>query len=93
MSLPPGWRDEISADFVLERGGAELQSQFAEIEMRPFTTLLLVNEAAPLADYILSTISGSSEGVRPDLLAFLQKELDRREIIEIRSSSGLFIAW
>jgi SAM-dependent methyltransferase len=91
-ALAQPWPTCDAADFVVGRGAAELGRSFAEVTLQPFTNLLKVTDAAALADYMLSTFPEAGEDVRRALLMFLQNEIGRDGIIEIRARYGLFTA-
>ena len=83
-----------SADFFLEKGGAELEAWFPGVSLRRQDEALLVTEAQPLIDYILSgadktTLTGEKlEGLR----AAIEREIQEKGAFCIDKLTGLFVA-
>jgi ubiquinone/menaquinone biosynthesis C-methylase UbiE len=75
--------------------GAELLSEFfSYVELRRYEDSLLVTEAGPLVDYILSgpakgTIAGER---RAELHDFIQSEIEKTGVIRITKDTGLLIS-
>lgn len=88
-----GWYLE-PIDFSLENGQAQLTGWFDAIELRRYEDALVVTEAMPLVDYILSTVRlGLVEERRRDLFDYIQAELDANgRAIHITKEGGMFIA-
>ena len=88
-----GWYLE-PIDFTLENGQAQLSEWFHTIELRRYIDALVVTEAAPLVDYILSSVR-LSLGIkqRAGLSRYIQEQLDHNGgSIRISTDSGMFIA-
>ena len=82
-----------SNGFTLENGAGELARWFSAVQLVCYPDRLLVTEAAPLADYILSSVKSSADYQRREsLIAFIQSRLDDTGVIEITKNSGMFIA-
>ena len=84
--------------FNLEGGGEELARVFTRVELRRYDDGLVVTEAAPLVDYLLS-MGGMAgwrgrrpEGSRARLIASVREEIERAGAIRVTKSTGLFIA-
>lgn len=75
--------------FVLERGSHMLSKYFSEIKLHMYDDCLVVTEALPLVDYILSATTMSSiAGRRNELLDLIEEEIIGS--IRITKSSGIF---
>jgi ubiquinone/menaquinone biosynthesis C-methylase UbiE len=82
-----------SNSFTLENGAEQLAPWFSSIELFRYPDRLLVTEAEPLADYILSCTRYSADRqYKEELVRFIQSRLDRNGVIEISKDSGMFIA-
>ena len=83
-----------SADFFLESGVAELAAWFSRVTLRRQEEVLLVTEAQPLIDYILSVVGGSglAVGTLDRLRGAVEAEIGERGAFRIDKISGLFIA-
>jgi ubiquinone/menaquinone biosynthesis C-methylase UbiE len=79
-------------DFTLEDGAAQLAPFFGAVELRRHEDALVITEAAPLVDYILSTQPSLSEAQRAALSAAVERELAARGSIHITKDSGMFLA-
>ncbi len=95
----PEARDSRQAlGFNLEQGGEELARVFTRVELRRYDDGLVVTEAAPLVDYLLSM--GGMAGrrglprgaARARLIAAVREEIERAGAIRVTKSTGLFIA-
>ena len=63
------------------------------IEVRRYADALIVTEAQPLVDYILSmTTVDAATGRHAALTAFIEHELQSHGAIHITKDSGVFIA-
>jgi SAM-dependent methyltransferase len=87
-------------DFHLENGATELASWFANVSLDRFADGLVVPEAKPMVDYILSTTRGAGTGAGSDtrtfrdaLSAFVAAELREHGSMRITKSNGVFEAW
>jgi len=87
------WNAQTTARFSLDRGGGMIGRVFSRYEVRRYVDNLIVTEAAPLIDYVLSLARRSdAHARRADLTAFIEAELQARGSIFITKDSGLFIA-
>jgi SAM-dependent methyltransferase len=88
-----GWYLE-PIDFTLENGHSQLSTWFKSVQAQRYEDALVVTQAAPLVDYILSTVRlGLGEEHRHDLLKYIQAQLDANGgAIRITIDSGMFIA-
>ena len=77
--------------FPLENGGQQLEPFFADVSIRRYQDSLVVTEAGPLVDYILSGGMNLAEERRVELTRFVQQELAQRGHIDITKDSGLFV--
>ena len=101
-ALVQGFDTEIAADgwylepidFTLENGGSQLSKWFNSIQMRRYEDALVVTQAAPLVDYILSTVRlGLGEEHRHDLFQYVQTQIEANGgAIHITKEGGMFIA-
>lgn len=79
--------------FTLENGAEQLMPYFSQIQEFHYPDRLLVTEAEPLADYILSCTSiGLDRQRKQDLIDFILVRLRKSGVIEITKDQGLFIA-
>ena len=80
--------------FGLENGEGMLREQFEEVELRMYEDYLLVDEAEPLLDYILSCHGNQSEILNQRQLefkTFLQKKIEEHGAIKITKMAGMFV--
>jgi hypothetical protein len=84
-----------SGNFALENGAEQLVRLFTTVELHRFQDGLVVTEAQPLIDYILSGRVGAElEGQRAAQLAtFIEHELADHGSLTITKDTGLFEAW
>jgi ubiquinone/menaquinone biosynthesis C-methylase UbiE len=79
--------------FSIDTGGREVSTCFSTVEVRRYDDALIVTEAAPLVDYILSMVTPQFTAARrAALTAFVEHELQRHGAIHISKDSGVFIA-
>ena len=80
--------------FTLESGGSQLQEWFSEVLCSRYPDGLQVTEAAPLVDYVFSTVRlGLDEGQRGAFKAYLQEQMAARGgVFPITKESGIFVA-
>jgi SAM-dependent methyltransferase len=88
------WEGFAGRSFELDNGVVALSRFFPQVELRRYPDALLVTEAQPLVDYILSVktneaIVGSR---REELREFIQNEIDARGAIHITKDTGLLIS-
>ena len=101
-SHPPDAATKEPMGYSLENGAAQLAQRFLEVSLRRYEDALVVTEAAPLMEYLLSGASadaavreaGPEELVRRAamLRKLLDEELAERGGIRITKDSGLFVA-
>jgi len=72
------WRVRLAGSFTLENGSAQLTPWFARVTLRHYEDALVITEAAPLVDYILSGRVNLSADRQRDLASFIKQELRRR---------------
>lgn len=80
--------------FGLENGEELLRKQFSDVRQVMYEDYLLVDEAEPLLDYILSCHGNQSEILSQRQLefkAFLQKKIREQKGIRITKMAGMFI--
>jgi len=88
--------------FSLENGADQLSPHFSDISLRLYEDALIVTEARPLVDYVLSTMtvheavaSLSEDEIRTRvsrLTESLERELADRGAIRVTKDTGLFVA-
>ena len=83
-----------SADFFLENGEAELAAWFPRVTLRRQEEALLVTEAQPLIDYILSVVDGLeiAAGTLDRLRDMVEAGIREQGAFRIDKISGLLIA-
>ncbi len=87
-----GWDQRAHDMFSLDTGSAEVQQVFSAVEIRRYDDNLIVTEAAPLVDYILSMATPEVAAQRrAALTAFIEHELQLHGAIHITKDSGVFI--
>jgi SAM-dependent methyltransferase len=89
-------------NFNLANGAGQLSPPFSEVSLRCYEDSLVVTEAKPLVDYLLSTMDAHAVAERlsegefrsrvSDLIDSLEQELASRGAIYITKESGLFVA-
>lgn len=80
--------------FGLENGQAMLEEVFGQVEKVIYEDYLLVDEAEPLLDYILSCHGNQSEMLSKKQLEFkrfLQKKIEEHGGIRISKMAGMFV--
>lgn len=79
--------------FSIDNGGREVRDWFSTVEVRRYDDGLIVTEAEPLVDYILSMVDPTVAAQRrADLTGFIEREIQATGSIRITKESGLFIA-
>ena len=82
--------------FNLENGAAQLEPWFGCMEIYPYLDSLQVTEAAPLAAYVCSMLDeGTTRQLQisfEKLEQFFQERIRQKGAIQIRKSTGLFVA-
>jgi ubiquinone/menaquinone biosynthesis C-methylase UbiE len=90
--LDSGVRD---TPFSLENGVDQLSRWFSEVSTRQYDNALLVTEAAPLVEYVLSMSINATGDVSKQAKAFseaVQEKIDRDGSIRIGKEVGVFVA-
>ena len=90
ISTPIGG-DQIVARFTLDRGAGELAHWFAEVEVEPRNSVLVVTEAAPLVEYVMSFARLSDEETAR-LHAYFDTEIQREGAFRITTEAGILKA-
>ena len=83
--------DQIVARFNLDNGAGELADWFAEVEVECRPGVLVVTEAAPLVDYVMSFAQLSDEEA-VKLHTYFSGEIQREGAFRITTESGIFKA-
>jgi ubiquinone/menaquinone biosynthesis C-methylase UbiE len=101
-SHPPDAATKEPPGFSLENGAAQLSQWFLEVSLRRYEDALVVTEATPLMEYLLSGASADAavREARPEGLArraamlkkLLDEKLTKRGGIRLTKDSGLFVA-
>ena len=77
--------------FTLENGAAQLGRVFEHVALLRYEDALVVTEAEPLVDYILSIVGARAAQQRARLLTFVQGEQAARGAIYITKTTGMFV--
>ncbi len=83
----------LSDVFGLENGEAILNSYFKQIELVRYQDELLVNQAQPIIDYILSCHGNQREylqGRYDEFKEYIQKKLEKKKEFHITKDAGVF---
>ncbi len=101
-SHPPDEPVWSGPGFLLDDGAEKLSPHLSEISLRRYEDALVVTEAKPLVDYLLSgsaaAVAAEGMGVEEfrrrtlDLTVALEKELSSRGDIRITKDAGMFVA-
>ena len=100
-SHPPDAAHKAPPGFSLENGAAQLSPWFSEVSLKRREEVLVVTEAGPLLDYLLSGSIADAAAGGPaeefdarvsELTELLDRELESRGAIRITKDSGLFVA-
>ncbi|HKP54157.1 MAG TPA: class I SAM-dependent methyltransferase [Chloroflexia bacterium] len=86
--------DDLVGAFSLENGREQLEAWFSDVTLHRFEDGLVVTEAEPLVEYVLSSTfrwALASDRV-DDFRSFLEGELRRHGVIHITKDTGLFSA-
>lgn len=87
------WGRLSSNSFSLENGAAQLREYFARVELKRYPDALIVTEAAPLTDYILSGRIELPPERQADLAECVSQTLQaNRGKFYITKEAGLFEA-
>jgi SAM-dependent methyltransferase len=93
-SVDVGWGQRAHEIFSISSGSEELLRWFKRVEVHCYDDALIVTEAEPLVDYILSmTKIESAKNRRVELMRFIEHELSTRGAIHVAKDSGLFVGW
>lgn len=80
--------------FGLENGRDILYSYFSKVELKNYEDVLIVTDAQPLVDYIMSCHGNQNEILGPRLAEFkhyIEVKLEENGAIQITKDAGLFI--
>ena len=83
--------DQTVAQFNLENGAGELAQWFAKVEVERKKSTLVVTEAAPLVEYVMSYTDLSDEET-VELHAYFDREIQLQGAFRITTESGIFKA-
>ena len=80
--------------FLLEDGESDLERLFSSVTVHRFDNSLVVDEAAPLVDYVMSTktLEWLEEDRQQDFRRYVESEVARRGPLHITVDAGLFEA-
>lgn len=84
----------LQDQFGLENGNEILKPYFSNIQLRLYEDALVVTEASPLMDYILSCHGNQKEilsGRYEEFLLFLNEKIKALGTIQIKKEAGIFI--
>ena len=81
--------EQTVAMFNLDNGAGMLAKWFAEVEVEHRRGALVVTEAAPLVEYVMSYMSLSDEEA-VELLAYFDKEIQLKGAFRTTTESGIF---
>lgn len=81
--------EQTIAQFNLDNGTGELTQWFAEVEVECKKGTLVVTEASPLVEYIMSYIC-LSDGEAVELYSYFDKEIQCKDAFRITTESGIF---
>lgn len=85
---------ELNEIFGLENGEKILKQHFSDVHLELYEDMLVVDEAEPLLDYIMSCHGNQSEILsmrQLEFKEFLQKKISETGSIKIRKKAGLYI--
>ena len=85
----PASGDQIVAHFNLDNSAGELEQWFSEVEVERRTGTLVVTEAAPLVEYVMSFARLSDEEA-VNLHAYFNREIQLKGAFRITTESGIF---
>jgi ubiquinone/menaquinone biosynthesis C-methylase UbiE len=86
-----GWHSPET--FLLENGAAQMSQWFAQIALRRYEDSLIVTEAAPLVDYLLSGRIETVVENRAEFAKFIDRELEScGGTFHVTKDSGIFEA-
>jgi ubiquinone/menaquinone biosynthesis C-methylase UbiE len=89
------WGGDLASSFLLENGSAEISQWFFKVTLRRYEDALVITEAHPLLDYVLSTAAKETL-VGDKLAAFVEhveQELASHGAIYITKDPGIFEAF
>ena len=90
ISTPIGG-DQIVARFNLNSGASELAHWFSEVEVEPRNSVLVVTEAAPLVEYVMS-FGRLSDEETAKVHAYFTGEIQREGAFRITTEAGILKA-
>ena len=80
--------------FGLENGEETLKEYFSNVQLKKYDDALIVDQAQPLVDYIMSCHGNQSEVIGPRLNEFkqyIEKLINEQGAIRITKQAGLFV--
>ena len=83
----------LSDVFGLENGERILRKQFSQVELRRYRDELVVTQAQPMIDYILSCHGNQREYIRgryDEFKEYIQKKLEKNHAFRITKDAGAF---
>lgn len=88
------WGEQGQLTFHLEMGEEELRQHFASVEVIRNEDQLVVTEAEPLIDYILSGSAGKdlTDEQKATLAEIIERQIATQGAVRIQKVAGLFVA-
>ena len=93
-----GGSNSVIDNFSLQNGEEQLREFFIDVDLRIYKNTLIITEAAPLADYVVSLnniIPGKivlQENMKEEFIEFIQKKIDIEGSINTSADAGIFIS-
>jgi hypothetical protein len=75
--------------FILENGAAQLEQWFTDVTTYHYDDALIITEAEPLVDYVLSTITFTDDQLI-DFTQYVEQKLAHTGSIYVTKASGFF---
>lgn len=87
------WEGGFSETFTLENGRDQMSPWFSHVMRRRYEDALVITEAHPLIEYVLSTRARAVlAGARlPDFARYVERELVQRGAIRVTKDAGILI--
>ena len=82
----------LALAFGLENGEEQLHNSFKDVKIRRYEDKLIVTEAEPLVNFVLSSTNVIKEDMIKDFTEYVRAILDNYGKIEIKKNSGIFVA-
>jgi len=93
----PKLKDPLAAEetgFTLENGVSQLKACFSHVERHRYEDMLVVTQAEPLVDYVLSSFRlGINSTQRAAFADYVEQHIQSRGELHMTKDSGLFICW